>query len=81
VYPRRHSRSWIPKGLQEGKMLWIIAVAFIILWLLGLVTGLTTGLYIHLLCGIAIVLLVVSINQEVMVYLQLSRKCRYRKIA
>jgi hypothetical protein len=62
-------------------MLWIIAVTLIILWLLGLVTGLTTGLYVHLLCGIAIVLLVVSINQEVMVYRQLSRKCRHRRVA
>lgn len=65
-------------------MLWIIAVALIILWLLGLVTGLPTGLYVHLLCGIAIVLLVVSINQEVMVHRQLtrlSRKCRYRRLA
>ena len=46
-------------------MLWTIAVVLIIFWMLGLVTGYVTDLFIHGLYAIAVVLLLVSINREV----------------
>jgi hypothetical protein len=42
-------------------MLWIIAVALIALWLLGLVTSTTLGGFIHILLVIAIILVLVRI--------------------
>ena len=41
-------------------MLYTIAVVFIILWLLGLVTGYTIGSFIHVLLVIAIVMVLVN---------------------
>jgi hypothetical protein len=43
----------------------LIAAALITLWWLGLLTGYTTDLFIHFLVAAAIILLVISINQEV----------------
>lgn|GEM_PF-1889657 len=60
-------------------MLWIISVALIMLWLVGLATGYTAGSYIHILYSVAIVLLVISINQEVVAYRKLSRLSRSGK--
>ncbi|MBN1829155.1 MAG: lmo0937 family membrane protein [Deltaproteobacteria bacterium] len=54
-------------------MLWTIAVALVILWLLGLVSGLTMGLFIHILWVIAIALLAVNLGQEIMI----NRKLRH----
>ncbi len=42
-------------------MLWTIAVALVILWLLGLVTGYTMGNFIHILLVIAIIVVLVSV--------------------
>jgi hypothetical protein len=44
-------------------MLWTIAVIFIILWLLGLISGYTLGNFIHILLIIAIIVVLVRIIQ------------------
>jgi hypothetical protein len=44
-------------------MLWTIAVIFLILWLLGLVTGYTLGNFIHILLVIAIIVVLVRVIQ------------------
>ena len=59
-------------------MLWTIAVVLIIFWMLGLVAGYTTGIFIHGLYAIAVVLLLVSINREVNIYRGLKRMVRRR---
>jgi hypothetical protein len=59
-------------------MLWaMIAVAFIILWLLGLVTGYTMGGAIHILLIIAFIMLVIRLIQEKKYYSYLDA-CRRR---
>jgi hypothetical protein len=47
-------------------MLWAIALVLIVLWILGLGAGFTMGSFIHILYVAAVVLLVVSLSQEVM---------------
>ena len=42
-------------------MLWTISVVLVILWLLGLVSGYTMGNFIHILLGIAIIIVLVRI--------------------
>jgi predicted membrane-bound spermidine synthase len=42
-------------------MLWTIAIIFVLLWVLGLVTSYTLGGFIHLLVAAAVVLLLVRI--------------------
>jgi len=44
-------------------MLWSIVVIFLILWLLGLVSGYTMGGVIHILLVIAIIVLVIQLVQ------------------
>jgi hypothetical protein len=53
-------------------MLWTIAAMLVTFWLLVLITGYTMGLFIHVLIAAAIVLLVISINQEVGIYQELK---------
>jgi hypothetical protein len=63
-------------------MLWAIAVILIIFWMLGLVTGYETDLFIHGLYAIAVVLLLISINREVSIYRglkQIVRRRHYRR--
>jgi hypothetical protein len=60
-------------------MLWTIVVILITLWLLGLVTGFTMGSFIHILFAMAVVLVLVSINQEVMIYSELRHMSRSRR--
>lgn len=45
-------------------MLWTIAVIFLVLWALGLVSSYTVGGFIHLLLVLALVALVVGIFQR-----------------
>ena len=59
-------------------MLWMIAVVLIIFWMLGLVTGYETDLFIHGFYAIAVVLLLVSINREVNIYRGLKHMVRGR---
>ncbi|MHB8770789.1 MAG: lmo0937 family membrane protein [Syntrophales bacterium] len=59
-------------------MLWVIAVALIIGWMLGMVTDYASGLIIHSLYAVAVVLLVVSINREVNIYRGLRHMVRGR---
>ena len=42
-------------------MLWVIFVALLVLWLLGLTPGLTLGGFIHLLLALAVIALLVQI--------------------
>jgi hypothetical protein len=42
-------------------MLWTIAIIFVLLWALGLVTSYTLGGYVHVLIVVAVVLLLVRI--------------------
>jgi Family of unknown function (DUF5670) len=42
-------------------MLWTILVILLVLWLLGLVSGVTVGGFIHLLLVIALVILVINL--------------------
>ena len=44
-------------------MLWTIFVILLILWLLGLVSGYTIGGFIHILLVIAVVVLIIRLNQ------------------
>ena len=44
-------------------MLWMIAVALTIMWLLGLLSGYTVGGFIHLLLVIALVMVLLSVIQ------------------
>ena len=57
-------------------MLRTIAVILIILWLLGLMAGYTTGFFIHGLAAIAVVLLLISLIQEVNIYRELNHMLR-----
>ncbi len=45
-------------------MLWTIAVILIMLWLLGLVTGYTTGYFIHIPLFIAIIAILIKIEAD-----------------
>ena len=47
--------------VQEGKMLFTIAVILLVLWLLGMVSGYTLGNFIYVLLVIALVLFVVGL--------------------
>lgn len=42
-------------------MMWTIAIIFLLLWVIGLITSYTLGGYIHLLVGVAFVMLLVRI--------------------
>jgi hypothetical protein len=59
-------------------MLWTIAVVLIILWILGMGTGFTIGSSIHILFAVAVVLLVISLSQEVMINEKLRHVLRSR---
>lgn len=59
-------------------MLWAIAAMLVTIWLLGLMTGFTMGLFIHILIAAAIVLLVISVNQEASIYQELKETLRVR---
>ena len=77
-------RESAPAGHESaiGKvdpMLWTIVVILITLWLLGLVTGFTMGSFIHILFAMAIVLVLISINQEVTIYRELRHMSRSRR--
>ena len=45
-------------------MLWTIGVILLILWLLGLVSGYTMGGVVHVLLGIAIVVVLVQVIRD-----------------
>ncbi len=44
-------------------MLWTIAVILVLLWFLGLVTSYTMGGFIHVLLGIAVVVILINVIQ------------------
>jgi hypothetical protein len=44
-------------------MLWTIAVVFVVLWALGLITSYTLGGFIHLLLVLAIIVVVINLIQ------------------
>jgi len=47
----------------EKAMLWTIAVVLIVLWLLGLVSSVTMGGFIHILLVVAIIMVLVNVIQ------------------
>jgi uncharacterized protein DUF5670 len=56
---RRHAPCCIE--VEEGQMLFTIAVILLVLWLLGMVSGYTVGNFIYVLLVIALVLFVVGL--------------------
>lgn len=50
-------------GKMRFKMLWTVAVVFLILWFLGLITSYTMGGLIHILLVLAVVTVLVRIIQ------------------
>ena len=78
----------MPQGNRSGLMnsvlriedhtVWAIAVVLIILWMLGLGTGFTMGLFIHILYVAAVTLLVIGLGHEVMTYQKLRHVSRRR---
>ena len=64
-------------------MLRVIAAVLVILWFVGLISGFTLDLFIHVFVALAIILLVISINLEVSIYRDLTHTLqdyRFRKI-
>ena len=55
------NRRQIKKG--EFNMLWTLAVVLMVLWLLGLVSSITMGGFIHVLLVIAVVMVLVRLIQ------------------
>ena len=60
-------------------MLWQIAVVMIILWMLGLVTGYTMGYFTHILLFIAIVAMLIQIEDDCSDYGSDGTRKRYLK--
>jgi hypothetical protein len=46
---------------EKANMLWTILVILLVLWLLGIVSGVTVGGFIHLLLVIALVIFVINL--------------------
>ena len=44
-------------------MLWTIAVILLVLWAVGLVTAYTLGGFIHILLGLAVVVILINVLQ------------------
>jgi hypothetical protein len=44
-------------------MLWTITVILVLLWFIGLVTSFTMGGFIHVLLGIAVVVILINVLQ------------------
>ena len=42
-------------------MLWTIAAILMVLWVLGLITGSTVGMWVHLLLAFAVIALVLAV--------------------
>jgi len=59
--------------------MWATAVVFVVFWMLGLLSGYTLGVFIHMLYIIAIVLLLIGLKQEVGIYRELNRTLYNRK--
>jgi hypothetical protein len=49
------------QGKKENNMLWTVALVFLLLWALGLITGYTMGGFVHVLIVIAIVVVLYRI--------------------
>ncbi len=60
-------------------MLWTIAVVLIILWMLGLVSGYTMGNFIHILLVIAIIAMLIQIEDDCSDYDSDRTRKRYLK--
>lgn len=56
-------RPLINKPLRAKVMLYTIALVFIILWLLGLVSSYTMGGFIHILLVVAMIVVLVRVIQ------------------
>jgi hypothetical protein len=60
-------------------MLWTIAVVLVILWLLGLVTGFAMGYFTHILLFIAIIAMLIQIEDDCSDYGSNHTRKRYLK--
>jgi len=60
-------------------MLWTMAVVLIVLWMLGLVTGYTMGYFTHILLFIAIVAMLIQIEDDCSDYDSDRKRKRYLK--
>ena len=58
-------------------MLWTIAAILLVLWVLGLITGSTVGLWVHLLLAFGLVALVLALITSVPV--PRARRARARR--
>jgi hypothetical protein len=64
-------------------MLWAIIVILSTFWCIGLMIGHTLGSFIHILIAAVIVLLLISVKQEVSIHNDLKRiprSRRYKKV-
>ena len=61
--PRAHEKT-NSVAIKESRVLWTIAVMFLILWLLGLLNGYSMGGVIHALPVIAIIAMLVQVEDE-----------------
>jgi hypothetical protein len=48
---------------KVGTMLWTVAIIFLLLWVLGLVTSVTLGGFIHVLIALAVVTILIRLIQ------------------
>ncbi len=48
---------------RELNMLWTIAIVLLVLWLVGVVTSITLSGFVHLLLGLAVVLILLQVIQ------------------
>jgi hypothetical protein len=49
---------------RRWKMLWTITVILVLFWFIGLVTSYTIGGFIHVLLGIAVVMILINVIQS-----------------
>jgi len=53
-------RQWRQANRKENHMLWTLAVIFLVLWALGLVSSYTMGGFIHVLLVVAVVMVLIN---------------------
>jgi len=64
LFPIPSKKDPLEKNKGNGaNMLWTIAILFVLLWALGLISSYTFGGFIHLLIALAVVLFLVRIIQ------------------
>ncbi len=55
----------IQDGWQEaGGVFWTMSIILFVLWVLGMISGSTEGLWVHLLLAMAVVTLILAVSQR-----------------